>query len=184
MEMELFNESIPQQSSSQSSLTPVSSLPLETSAPEAVPNPAAAITDAAIVPFTPINTAITENISGTENTAGGQNETVVAAETARQTKPNLLAPQVLQKIDPVYPDRARREGWEGNVRIRFQVLTNGKTDNISVETSSGFALLDEAAVDAIRQWQFIPAKNRHTNQAVSCWTYVTLVFQLNNAYAK
>jgi len=184
IEMELFSDTIPQQSPSQSSLSPSTVLPLEASAPQAVQNAVSAIAETANVSFAPISSPTVENKSGSESAAGGQIETAGAAGADGQTKPILMAPRILQKVDPAYPDQARREGWEGSVRVRFQVLTNGKTENISVETSSGFAILDESAMNVIQQWQFIPAKNQNTNQSVSCWTYVTLVFKLNNAHSK
>jgi len=184
IELELFSSAVVQQATSQSSLSFSNIPPLETSVPEAIQNTVSTIAETANVTFAPINAPIAQNRSGSESAAGSQTENVVAGEIAGQTKPILLAPRILQKTDPAYPDQARREGWEGSVRVRFQVLTNGKTENISVETSSGFAMLDESAMNAIQQWQFIPAKNQNTNQPVACWTYVTLVFKLNNTHSK
>ncbi len=45
----------------------------------------------------------------------------------------------------VYPERARRMGWEGKVVLSFVVRENGFIDDVKVITSSGFSLLDENA---------------------------------------
>jgi len=50
---------------------------------------------------------------------------------------------ILQGI--LYPDRARRMGWEGKVILSFVVRESGLIDDVRVITSSGFPLLDENA---------------------------------------
>ncbi len=61
---------------------------------------------------------------------------------------------------PVYPRTARVRGQEGIVLLSVEVLNNGQTGRILVKKSSGYALLDRAALDAVRVWQFEPAKKR------------------------
>lgn len=50
-----------------------------------------------------------------------------------------------------YPTSARRRGWEGDVLLGFKVRNNGMIDNIHVSRSSGFRLLDESALLALRK---------------------------------
>jgi protein TonB len=48
-------------------------------------------------------------------------------------------------------------GMEGEVLIRTRVLRNGRCDELELVQSSGYALLDRAAMEAIRKWRFRPA---------------------------
>lgn len=58
---------------------------------------------------------------------------------------------------PEYPAVAVRRGWEGEVLLRVMVSTAGDAGEVLVEKGSGFAILDEAAVTAVRGWRFVPA---------------------------
>ena len=49
-----------------------------------------------------------------------------------------------------YPATARRMGWEGNVVVAFQLLSDGSVRNVRVVQGSGHAALDRGAVDAVR----------------------------------
>lgn len=48
----------------------------------------------------------------------------------------------------VYPPLARRRGLEGRVELNFTVNPDGSISNIVIHTSSGHALLDQAAIAA------------------------------------
>lgn len=58
---------------------------------------------------------------------------------------------------PAYPELARRRGQEGVVSIRCQIDPAGRVINAAIAQSSGFRLLDEAALKSLRQWKFSPA---------------------------
>ncbi len=62
-------------------------------------------------------------------------------------------------IPPVYPRIARESGWEGTVLIRVAVQPDGRPDSIKIRKSSGHPVLDHAAIDAIKKWRFLPAKD-------------------------
>lgn len=62
-------------------------------------------------------------------------------------------------IPPVYPRIARESGWEGTVLVRVAVQPDGSPDSIKVRKSSGHPVLDHAAIDAIKKWRFLPAKD-------------------------
>ena len=51
---------------------------------------------------------------------------------------------------PHYPESARRQGAEGSVTLRFEVLTSGKVGTVQVQRSAGRADLDRAASEAIQ----------------------------------
>jgi len=38
------------------------------------------------------------------------------------------------------------------------VTTEGRAARVEIKTSSGFSLLDDAAVEAVRDWEFQPAR--------------------------
>ncbi|MEO5804857.1 MAG: energy transducer TonB [Verrucomicrobiota bacterium] len=68
------------------------------------------------------------------------------------------APLYRENREPVYPSQARRKKQEGVVILIITVNTNGAPMKIEVKQGSGFSLLDYAAVEAVRRWQFEPAK--------------------------
>ncbi len=69
----------------------------------------------------------------------------------------VTPPEVTQLSKPAYPEPARRRGEQGTVELRVQVLPDGRVGEVSVSKSSGFRLLDEAAVAEARTWRFVPA---------------------------
>jgi len=63
---------------------------------------------------------------------------------------------IVRKITPKYPKKARRMGWEGVVVLEFLVDAQGNVYDIKVVRSSGYAELDQAAINALKQWKFAP----------------------------
>ncbi len=66
-------------------------------------------------------------------------------------------PLYLRNPAPAYPRYARERGWEGLVVLRVHVEDSGKVSQVIVESSSGFTILDDSAVQTIWKWQFSPA---------------------------
>jgi protein TonB len=58
---------------------------------------------------------------------------------------------------PDYPAEALRRRLQGEVLLRVNVSAAGQPEEIAVLTSSGFAMLDAAAIAAVRHWRFHPA---------------------------
>ncbi len=65
------------------------------------------------------------------------------------------APQVIQRVEPVYPPLAKQARIQGAVILRAEIGTDGKVLNTTVV--SGHPLLIPAAQEAARQWTFKPA---------------------------
>ena len=64
----------------------------------------------------------------------------------------------LRNAQPRYPIYARKMHQEGAVVITTEVLIDGSATEVRIATSSGIKLLDEAALETVKQWRFIPAK--------------------------
>lgn len=63
---------------------------------------------------------------------------------------------------PIYPRLARARGYEGTVYLDVRVRADGSVAHATVRRSSGHAILDEAALDAVRRWVFVPARRGET----------------------
>ncbi len=59
---------------------------------------------------------------------------------------------------PKYPRAAQNRGWEGTTVLHIEVQSNGDSGKIEVAQSSGYSILDQAAVEAVRCWKFVPAR--------------------------
>jgi protein TonB len=62
--------------------------------------------------------------------------------------------------EPYYPLDALFARREGRVVLLVHITASGRATNISIATSSGTASLDASAIEAVRDWQFIPAKRQ------------------------
>jgi len=112
---------------------------------------------------------------------------VMAAPVVRQPEPPRMvtpaAPRVrtdaayLHNPAPAYPMAARRRGDQGTVMIKVLVTAEGSPANVSLDKTSGHPSLDEAAVNAVRSWRFVPA--REGAQAVEALYIVPVVYKLN-----
>lgn len=67
-------------------------------------------------------------------------------------------PEYLKNPAPAYPLKARQKNWEGVVLLNVLVNSAGRPVKINIEKTSGYAILDEAAVKAVNTWQFQPAR--------------------------
>ena len=59
---------------------------------------------------------------------------------------------------PEYPTTSRRRREEGVVLLSVAVEASGVPSAISLNHTSGYPLLDQAALDAVRRWTFEPAR--------------------------
>jgi protein TonB len=72
---------------------------------------------------------------------------------------SIEPPVVLERVEPSYPELARRAGLEGVVELEISIDTTGRVTD--VEVVRGLPLgLSEAAADAVRRWSFRPARTR------------------------
>lgn len=99
--------------------------------------------------------------------------------TGSGAKGLISPPRILQKVEPRYPESVRRDGVEGSVTVKMEIMENGKPSNVWVVGSSGRNELDEAAVKAVERWRFVPARDSVNGQPVVCITTVEVKFRLN-----
>lgn len=91
----------------------------------------------------------------------------------------FLQVQITYSPMPEYPDSARKAGWQGTVTLRVLVDEEGKSKSVEVYQSSGFALLDQAAVETVRKrWRFYPA--REGEKQVENRIRIPIEFSLRN----
>lgn len=87
---------------------------------------------------------------------------------------DIEAPKRIHNVDPIYPPEAQAARVQGVVIIDVTVGTNGKVTDARVLKS--IPSLDEAALDAVKQWEFTPTVLN--NVAVPAIVTVTVNFTL------
>jgi TonB family protein len=90
-------------------------------------------------------------------TAGAVLLCPAAAMAQEQPKTEELSRRAKVKVEPVYPDVARRMSIAGTVRLAVIVAPNGTVK--SSKPVGGHPLLVSAAMDAMKRWKFEPATN-------------------------
>ncbi len=71
--------------------------------------------------------------------------------------PAITPPELLSRVDAVYPQAALAAGQQGTVVLLVTVDIGGGVSDAEVAQSAG-AALDQAALDAVKQWRFMPAR--------------------------
>lgn len=62
---------------------------------------------------------------------------------------------------PLYPGAAQRNHYEGTVMVEIAVEASGEISQVRVFKSSGFGVLDDAAMDVVKhRWRFPPGQPR------------------------
>ena len=105
---------------------------------------------------------------------------VASAKTAPavpKIQPPSAEAQGLNNKAPLYPQLSRKKKEQGTVLLLILVKADGTVDAIKLQTSSGYARLDQAAKQAVKRWQFQPAQQDGKN--IDFWYELPLKFQLN-----
>lgn len=105
-------------------------------------------------------------------------ESIGTSQEKRAAHGNIVyaRPKYKQNPPPHYPEVAKRRGYEGKTLLKVKVLENGKAGKVEVEESSGFKILDTAALRSVRGWTFVPGtiNGKRTEQ----WIRVPIRFVL------
>jgi protein TonB len=83
-------------------------------------------------------------------------------------------PEVLNRVEPKYPELARKAGIEGMVVVKVLIGTKGDVEKVEVVKSH--PMLDESAMEAARQFKFKPGKQR--DRVVKVWMTIPFTFRL------
>ena len=114
-------------------------------------------------------------------------KTLAGKETSGRVDPNAVATRAaesepvfdaayLNNPAPYYPSSAKKGGIQGKVLIAVVVKTDGTPLTVDISRSSGSSTLDSAALDAVKQWRFAPAKR--SGQAVQASVIVPVEFKI------
>jgi protein TonB len=93
-------------------------------------------------------------------------------------EPPRFGVSYLNNPAPDYPPMSRRMGEEGRVLMKVLVSAEGAVQDVQIEKSSGSDRLDNAAINAVKRWRFIPAKKN--NQPLSAYVLVPMKFSLDS----
>jgi len=78
---------------------------------------------------------------------------------------------------PAYPRASRRLREEGRVLLDVLILADGAVREVRLRRSSGHARLDEAALEAVRRWRYVPA--RRGDEPIAFWHVQPIDFELS-----
>ncbi len=161
-------------------------MPAQPSAPSVSVNAAPLVPPSDITPETwlppPVTTSsgITMGVSdGIGTDIVGAPEPLPAPAPTAPERPvrlhgGIIAPEKTVNVPPIYPQMARETRTEGIVILEAVIDHTGLVT--SVRVLRGHPLLDQAALDAVRQWKFTPA--RLNNEPIPVVMTVTVQFRL------
>lgn len=84
--------------------------------------------------------------------------------------------QYLNNPSPIYPSNAKNNNIQGKVFLSVLVGIEGRAIEVKIANSSGYSILDNSALSAVRKWQFVPAKKN--GEAVSATVIVPVEFKI------
>jgi protein TonB len=89
----------------------------------------------------------------------------------------VVGPKYYRNPKPRYPRIARKQGYEGIVVLKVEILPNGRVGQIRVKKSSGYRMLDRSALKTVKGWKFIPAKRGE--DPIGMWAEIPIRFELD-----
>ena len=93
---------------------------------------------------------------------------------AYRVAPGVANGNLLRKVDPQYPEEAKRNHVQGEVVLQATIDRDGNIASLTV--ASGTPILAQAALEAVRQWKYRPYKLNGDPVAVQ--TTIKIRFQL------
>jgi TonB family protein len=89
----------------------------------------------------------------------------------------VQAPKLIHRVSPRYPERVRRDKWEGTVTLEAIIRTDGTVSDITVRSSPG-KVLSDLMIEAVKQWQYTPAYCSETRKPVQVSLTISSTFSL------
>jgi periplasmic protein TonB len=90
---------------------------------------------------------------------------------------DVTAPRLVQRVEPKYPEVARRARMSGDVIVEAVITDHGEVVSPRVMKSTTESILNQSALEAVRQWRYEPARFR--GQPVPVYVTVKVTFRLN-----
>jgi TonB family protein len=118
------------------------------------------------------------NNQRTARISGNKNMTLKSGTDSLRQNIELAFPNYKVNPKPRYPMLARRKGYEGTILLRVFVLESGGVGKVELEKSSGYEILDESALKAVREWVFMPGKKN--GEPIPSWVTIPIKFQLKS----
>lgn len=87
----------------------------------------------------------------------------------------LTPPRIMKRIDPDYPESARKDGVEGSVIVKLVVDKDGSPRNICIERGLRDDV-DQSSARAVAQWRFSPATK--DGEPVAIWINAETSFHM------
>lgn len=121
----------------------------------------------------PIEIPLGENIKFIPDIETSPPESLKIGKTPK-TVQYEIPPRVLKKVPMEYPMYFKDKKFKGVVILEVEILKNGKVGQINVTKSfsPGPGHLDEAALKAVKQWEFSPALTN--GKPVACWLEIPI----------
>nr|WP_246316303.1 energy transducer TonB [Tepidicella baoligensis] len=86
------------------------------------------------------------------------------------------AARYLDNPPPRYPPLSRRLGEQGQVVLRVRIEVDGTASQAEIRTSSGYARLDQAALQTVLAWRYVPGTRNGVPEAM--WFNIPINFVL------
>ena len=129
-----------------------------------------------VVSTAPIESPITVTPAAPEPPPAAEPIDAVLALAPAPVVPPRFDAEYLRNPAPAYPALSRRMREQGRVMLRVLVGVDGVAERVELKTSSGSARLDQSALETVRQWKFVPA--RQGDRTIAAWVVVPIMFTL------
>jgi len=96
----------------------------------------------------PVDAPHPENAEDPRQVAPASGSTDTLEQTAEQQLRKRILELVTGRLD--YPVLARRKGWQGIVRLQVHIESDGRISRLRVEETSGYPVLDRAALRSLQ----------------------------------
>jgi protein TonB len=92
-------------------------------------------------------------------------------------EPPSSSADYLNNPPPAYPPMSKRLGEQGKVVVRAFIDASGTATRAEVRNSSGYDRLDQAALQTVLQWRYVPGKRAGVIEGM--WFNVPISFVLD-----
>ncbi|MGL4858705.1 MAG: TonB family protein, partial [Enterobacteriaceae bacterium] len=114
---------------------------------------------------------VANSTQGTTHQEGAAPTSALTAGKTTNSQPEGRVAKELQRVQPLYPQRARVLGIEGEVKVQFDVDGSGQIDNIRIMTPQADPLFIREVRKVMRRWRYESLASKNL--------LVTIEFKIN-----